>query len=105
MNTPYVKQFSQTGELLNPIVNGFYPGKTFLGNDKDGKPIFFPNRKERRSKSKLCNNRKVTKGRLHFKQVIPANTVTKIVEDENGNLVKQEFYQKQRIIVHTKNFN
>lgn len=104
MNKPYVKQFSETGELLNPI-NGFYPGKTFLGNDINDKPIFFPNRKERRFKSKLGNNRKVTKGRLHFKQVISANTVFKTVKDENGNLVKKEFNYPQKTIIHIKNPN
>lgn len=105
MNTSYVKQFSETGELLNPIQNGFYPGKTFLGNDINGKPILFPNRKERRFKSKSGNNRKVTEGRLQFKQIIPANTVIKVVPDQNGILFNKEIYYPQRTIIHTKNPN
>jgi hypothetical protein len=111
MNKPYVKQYDDTGNLLNPI-NGFYPGKLFLGfakdnngNPNENKPMFFPNRKERRFKSKLGNNRKVTKGRLQFKQIIPANTVIKIVPDQNGILFNQEINYPQRIIIQTKNLN
>lgn len=63
MNKPYVKQYDNTGKLLNPI-NGFYPGKTFLGfmkdekgNEDKSKPLFYPNRAERRAmmKKRLSN--------------------------------------------------
>lgn len=111
MNKPYVKQFSETGELLNPI-NGFYPGKTFLGFAKDekgvedtSKPMFYPNRAERRNKPKLGNNRKVTKGRLQFRQFIAAKTVTKFVPDQNGILTEVGIFYPKRTIIHTKNPN
>lgn len=63
MNKPYVKEYSSEGVLLNPIVkDDFVGGKTFLGYNREGEMVFFPNRKERKniksSKNHHFNNRK-----------------------------------------------
>lgn len=62
MNTPYIKQFNEMGELLNPI-NKRYQSKTYLGLDINEDPMFYPNRKERRLKVGTLNNRKIRKKR------------------------------------------
>lgn len=56
MNKPYVKQFDDNGNCINPII-GKYESKVFLGTKKVVDEfqqtryiqMFFPNRKERRS--------------------------------------------------------
>jgi len=106
MNTPYVKQFNESGDLLNPIQNRFYPGKTFLFHDSNGKPVYYPNREERRRKSKFNNrplsNSRDVNPRLHFIQIINPNAVWKTITDELGNLVKELKNYAQRIIFHKK---
>lgn len=92
MNKPYVKQFSETGELLNPI-NGFYPGKTFLGFAKDekgnpdeNKPMFFPNRQERRAKYGIkTNNRKP----LSDREKLCRNVFVQSITNEFGQVIKR----------------
>ena len=97
MNKPYVKQYDNTGKLLNRI-NGFYPGKLFLGFAKDeegkideSKPMFYPNRAERRAKRTkyTTNNRKPLSDREKlcrnvFVQLIKAKTVYVKDRVENG---------------------
>ncbi len=67
INKPYVKQYSEDGVLLNPVEkNEPQGGKTFIGNNAHGEPIFYPNRTERKRKSKLFNNRKPVNKRGKF---------------------------------------
>ena len=106
MNKPYVKQFNDSGELLNPLQNGFYPGKTFLGFNNDKKPMFFPNRAERRYKAKQHNNRvnackRGKNSRLSFIQVVPEKWETSL--EDNGDMLPLQY--PQRIIIHKTNSN
>ena len=60
MNKPYVKEYNSEGVLLNPVETS-NTGKALLGFNPEGKPMFYPNRKERRRMKysrKLFNNRK-----------------------------------------------
>jgi len=112
MNKPYVKQLDSDGNILNPI-NGFYPGKLFLGfakdekgNDIQSKPLFFPNRAERRFKPKQCNNRKNScsrgkNSRMYSIQIIPAKTVE--IKDDSGIITKK--YLNQKVIIHKQTPN
>jgi hypothetical protein len=93
MNKPYVKQYDNTGKLLNPI-NGFYPGKLFLGYIKDeqgnedkSKPLFYPNRAERRSKQQkyTTNNRKP----LSDREKLCRNVFVQLIKNEAGKIVKR----------------
>ena len=60
MNKPVTKQ-----EVEDCKVGQSVGGKTILSFDEKGNPNFYPNRKERRSLSKIkkTNNRKTTRGR------------------------------------------
>jgi hypothetical protein len=92
MNKPYVKQYSEDGVLLNPI-NGFYPGKLFLGfmKDEEGndtkKPLFFPNRAERRAKRTkyTTNNRKP----LSDREKLCRNVFVQSITNEFGKIIKR----------------
>ena len=59
MNEPYVKQFDENGDLLNPIKDK-YESKTFLKMEvneltKEETPLYSPNRKERRMSNRTKN--------------------------------------------------
>jgi hypothetical protein len=92
MNKPYVKQYDDTGNLLNPI-NGFYPGKLFLGfaKDEEGndtkKPLFYHNRAERRSKKDkyTTNNRKP----LSDREKLCRNVFVQSITNEFGQVIKR----------------
>jgi hypothetical protein len=92
-NIPYVKQYDNTGKLLNPI-NGFYPGKLFLGFAKDengkideSKPMFYPNRAERRAKQDkyTTNNRKP----LSDREKLCRNVFVQSITNEFGKIIKR----------------
>jgi len=56
MNKPYVKKYDEKGLLINPIKNGFYESRVFIGMGKNEfnaeVPMFYPNRRMRRQKNK-----------------------------------------------------
>lgn len=62
MNKPYVKQYNEVGELLNPIER-YYESKMYLGIRKGliqntVVPYYYPNRKERRTKNEVKPGKK-----------------------------------------------
>lgn len=79
MNKPVTKQ-----EVKDCKVGQSVGGKTLLSFDEKGNPIFYPNRKERRSFSKIkkTNNRKTTRGR---KTIVLNN----IIKDDSGNILSK----------------
>jgi hypothetical protein len=104
MNRPVSTQ-EMTDFKSDPSVKSI-GGKTIMGRDNEGNPLFYPNRRERKQMQKhkkfsIKNNRRNTKGRIALSNrflIDIRNQVIKTLNAMKGRKDKKLKYIKEKMI-------